>query len=105
LERSPHIDFRGPGRIYSADGMTLFDVKECSFENMATTPGPGPAGDVRFPSFLQPIELSMEVKADRRLLAALLIGWRAKGHPRWIQTKRAMKMTRTKKRRQRAEVY
>ena len=99
-----HIDI-GPGRIYGADGMTLFDVKECSFENITTTPGPGPAGNVRFPSFLQPIELSMEVKADRRLLAALLIGWRAKGHPRWIQTMRAMRMPRRKKRRRRAEVW
>lgn len=103
MERS-HIDL-GAGRIYGADGLTLFDVKECSFEDITTTPGPGPAGDIRFPSFLQPIELSMEIKADRRLAAALLLRWRAKGPPRWIQLDRARKMTHRKKRRHRAEVW
>jgi len=97
-----HIDL-GPGRIYGADGTTLFDVKECSFENITTTQGPGPAGDVRFPSFLQPIELSMEFKADRRFLAILLMGWSTKGHPRWVQAMKAMRMTR--KHRKRSELF
>lgn len=77
-----HIDL-GPGRIYGADGMTLFDVKEASFEDITTTPGPAAAKDarIRAASFPEPIELSFTIRTERRwrFLAAALIGWRANG--------------------------
>ena len=99
-----HIDL-GPGRIYGADGMTLFDVKEASFEDITTMPGPEAAEDarIRAASFLEPIELSFDVKTDRRFFAAVAIGWRAKGPVRWKAFEKALRHT--KKHRKRSEIF
>jgi len=107
LERT-HITFGGPGRIYASDGKTLLEIKECSFENAITTPAPGPAGDVRYPmiSAMEPIELHLTLNdRHRRLFAAIVLGWRAKGPVRWINTARAMKMTRIRKKKKRSELF
>ncbi|MBQ3326512.1 MAG: hypothetical protein IJG86_01840 [Clostridia bacterium] len=96
----------GPGRLYGPDGNTLLEIKEASFDGITTIAEPGPAGDVRVytPSFLEPIELSMEIRADRRLVAALVVGWRAPGPVRWKQLDRARRLAKNKKNRPRAEV-
>jgi len=107
LERS-HITFTGPGRIVAADGKTLLEIRECRFEDTITTPAPGPAGDARYPmiSAMEPIELHLDFNdRHRRLLAAIVLGWRAKGPVRWINTMRAMKMTRIRKKKKRSELF
>lgn len=100
-----HIDF-GPGRIYASDGKTLIDIEAASFDGVLTTPAPGPAGDVRYPTMhmLEPMELHITFNdAHRRFFAALVLGWRAKGPIRWIAVERARRLIRRKKKR--SEVF
>ena len=104
MERLPHIHF-GPGKLFTADGRELADIQEASFENITTIAAPDPTGDIRVysPSFLNPIELSMDVRIHRRMIAYLLVNWKAKGPIRWIGLDRAKKLKR--RRRKKVELF
>lgn len=104
MERSPHINFE-PGKLYTADGKELMDIQEVNFEKMGCITAPGPARDVRVytPSFLEPIELSLDIRMHRRMIAYLLVNWKAKGPIRWVGLDRAKKLKR--RRRKKVELF